>query len=393
MSLWSYESQLLLILAAPLTLLLAKRRDARPRATVIAAWYFVPAVYLLVSGWLYFTHAAGGYQAGVLRQDWSAAAIANDLWFNMTVSLEYWTWQNNVPWSLDPKWLIGLGLLGAAVYLAGWAAVLAICQSRENITTLSPRQWLVMLLAGVTTLVLSFPAYLLLDSAATLWRTQFLSGIGSALTWAALAGLAASVLPGRWPRACSFLVAGALFTGHGVASAVRLAGVHDQIWSRHRQAFETLLTVAPRLPERTVVVAVNVPKANDPFGHNMWFNFALKLAYPGSRVSGVYFYDDGTPATGNHLRLESTDWVWDGTLASPGYERQGVEKTLALSYESVSRAQVLENLPAILSPEQVAQSRYAPRSLILDGPPSPRAVRRYFPCPQWWWALSPKAAK
>jgi hypothetical protein len=121
-----------------------------------------------------------------------------------------------------------------------------------------------MLLAGVAALVMSFPAYLLLGSAATLWRTQFLSGIGAALVWASLAGLAASLLPRRWPRAWVFLALGALVANSGVASALRYGQLHDQIWSRHRQAFEALLTVAPRLPERTVVVAFNVPTHTRP---------------------------------------------------------------------------------------------------------------------------------
>ena len=78
------------------------------------------------------------------------------------------------------------------------------------------------------------------------------------------------------------------------------------------------------------------------------------------------------------------------SFESPGYERQGVGKTLAIYYESVSRAHLLDDLPAILSPEGHAKSRYSPRAVILEGPPSPRAVRRYFPCPDWWWTLSPR---
>jgi hypothetical protein len=390
MSLWSYESQLLLILAAPLILLFSRRHQPLLKARTVAVWYVMPAIYLLVTTGLYLTRVAGGYQAAVLRTDWSAAALASDWWFNISASLKFWRWSENLSWSLDPEWLSRLGLLGAVVYLGGWAGMLAVRDEQKKALSLASRAWLGLLLTGVVAVVLSFPAYLLLESAASLWRTQFLSGIGFALTWASLAGLAASLLPHRWPRAWTFLAAGALITSFGVPNALRLAAWHDQIWSRHRQALDAMLSLAPRLSERPVVVAINVPKANDPFGHNMWFNFALKLAYPGSRVSGIYFYDDGTPAAGNHLHLQSTDWVWDGSFESPGYERQGVAKTLVIAYDSVKQARILDKLPAILSPEEVAQSRYSPRALIVEGPPSPRAVRRYFPCPAWWWTLSPK---
>ncbi len=390
MSLWSYESQLLLVLVAPFILLLSKHYRLRWTARLAAAWYAMPALYVAVSIWLYRTGVAGDYQSGVLRKDWSAAAIASDWWFNIAASLRFWRWHENLSWSLAPHWLTVFGLLGALVYLAGWFGVLVFRGERERFIPADPRRWLAVLLVGVITLVLSFPAYLLLDAAGSLWRTQFLSGIGAALTWAAMAGLVASLLPGRWPRAWVFLAIGALITSYGIAGALRLAAGHDQIWSRHRQAMEAMLTLVPRLPERTVVVALNVPKANDPFGHSMWYNFALKLAYPGSRVGGVYFYDDGTPAEGNDLHLDGTDWVWDGTFDSPGYDRRGVEHTLVLEYDSVRHVRVLDKLPAIVSPTDAAQARYQPQALIEPGPPSPRAVRRYFPCPQWWWTLSPK---
>jgi hypothetical protein len=248
-----------------------------------------------------------------------------------------------------------------------------------------------VLLAGLAAVVLSFPAYLLLAGAATLWRTQFLSGIGSAMAWASLAGLGASLLPPRWPRAWLFLTLGAVVTYFGVTAALRAGLSHDQVWGRQRQAFETLLEIAPRLPERSVVVAVNVPRASDPFGHNLWFNFGLKLAYPGSRVGGVYFYDDGGPADGNHLHLESGEWVWDGSFESPGYERRDAAHTMVVEYDSLTKARILPALPPALAPQQAAQARYEPLAVVVPGPPSPRAVRRYYPCPAWWWTLSPQA--
>jgi hypothetical protein len=389
MSLWSYESQLLLILFAPLALLYAGREQLIAKPRIAAAWYVLPAAYIFLSAYGYFGNAAGGYQAGVLRTNWSLVSMASDLWFNINSSLSFWRWAENMPWTLAPEWPTRFGLLAATVYLGGWAGTVALRRPSHE-SALGTKAWLGMLLAGVAALLMSFPAYLLLGSAADLWRTQFLSGIGAALVWASLAGLAASLLPRRWPRAWVFLALGALVTNSGVAGALRYGQFHDQMWSRHRQAFEALLTVAPRLPERTVVVAVNVPKARDPFGHNMWFNFGLKLAYPGSRVSGIYFFDDGTAAEGNHLHLESAEWVWDQSFESPGYERREVSHTVVVEYDAVQNARIVDHLPALLSPREQAQSRYEPLAVVGPGPASPRAVRRYFPCPDWWWTLSPK---
>jgi hypothetical protein len=406
MSLWSYESQLLLILCAPLALLACDRRRLLAKPRITAAWYVLPAAYLFLSAYGYFIRAAGAYQEGVLRTDWSLPAVAQDLWFNLSASLAFWRWTENIPWTLAPEWPARFGMAAAAVYLLGWAGAALLRNARagaspgaENegeasgasgVPALTPTAWLAMLLASFAVLLMSFPAYLLLASAASLWRTQLLSGIGTALVWASLAGLAASLLPRRWPRAWVFLALAAVVANFGVASALRAGLSHDQVWSRQRQAFETMLKIAPRLPERTVVVAVNVPRASDPFGHNMWFNYGLKLVYPGSRIGGVYFYDDGAPAEGNHLHLESAEWVWDGSFEWPGYERQDASHTVVIDFDSLTDAQIDPLLPAILSPQKQALDRYNPLAVVGPGPPSPRAVRRYYPCPDWWWTLSPK---
>ncbi len=388
MSLWSYESQLLLILFAPLALLFTHRSRLLAKPRIAAAWYVLPAAYIFLTTYGYFLRAAGNYQEAVLRTDWSLAAIWQDLWFNVSASLSFWRWTENLTWTLGPEWLLRLALFGAVIYAAGWS-VSALSKPANSGPRLTPKGWLAVLLAGIAALVMSFPAYLLLSSAATLWRTQFLSGIGTALVWASLGGLAASLLPHRWPRAWLLLALGVAIVPFGVRTALREALLHDQIWSRHRHALETLLDVAPNLPERSVVVAVNVPKTADPFGHNMWFNFALKLAYPGNRVSGIYFYEDGTPAAGNHLYLESTDWVWDHSFESPGYEHRDVSHTVVVEYDSAKKAQILPQLPAIVEPSEAAQQHYQPFSVVGPEPPSPRAVRRYLPCPASWWTLSP----
>jgi hypothetical protein len=384
MSLWSYESPLPLILFAPVALLLSGQLRARAHTGTLAAWYIVPALYLTLTVHKYVTNIEASYQSAVLRSDWTLAALATDLWFNMVNSLLFWRWSDNLAWDLPEQWLGALSLLGMAVFAAGSVGVLAFQNVQEKPTSWPPRQWLVLLLLSAAALLLSFPAYLLLDSAASLWRTQFLSGIAAALLWGSLAALAASLLPGRWLRAWIFLVLGAAITSFGVGSAVRLGAFHDQIWSRHRQAVDAMLTLAPRLPEGAIVVAVDVPKANDPFGANMWFNFALKLAYPGMRVGGIYFYDDGTAASGNHLRLESAQWVWDGSGESPGFRHRGIERSVIVQYESAGKARIADEPPALLSPDENARAQYAPRAVIQSGPPSPRAVRRYYPCSQWW---------
>ena len=43
----------------------------------------------------------------------------------------------------------------------------------------------------------------------------------------------------------------------------------------------------------------------------MWFELALRLAYPHTPVAGIYFYEDGKPAPGNNQKLKDDHWVCD----------------------------------------------------------------------------------
>jgi hypothetical protein len=123
----------------------------------------------------------------------------------------------------------------------------------------------------------------------------------------------------------------------------------------------------------------------------MWLTYALRLAYPGAKLSGIFFYDDGTAPPGNHLKLDGTRWVWDGTSEPPAAKSTSVAQTVVIEYDTPSRAVIAGNLPDILAPSPEAQLLYNPRALIHDGPANPRARRRYLPCPSWWWTLSPGA--
>ena len=70
--------------------------------------------------------------------------------------------------------------------------------------------WWTLLAVGFILVVLSFPVYLLLDSARGLWRTQFLSGIGAGLVLAAVCGLTSQAFVLRTAKIGLFLGFGAV---------------------------------------------------------------------------------------------------------------------------------------------------------------------------------------
>jgi hypothetical protein len=221
--------------------------------------------------------------------------------------------------------------------------------------------WTVMPV-GLLLLALSFPAYLILESARSLWRTQILSGFGAALILAAAIGLCASYVPRKWLRFSVVALMGALVVGYGSFSALKKAAFHQWVWERQRSAMAQVLSVAPRLKPGTLVFLTNVPKDDDPFlGDDMWFDMALRLAYPGTQVAGVYSYEGGTPAVGDNLkRLKQS-----GVAAN----------MLVLQYQPQGVLSIARSVPGVLGVDETGL--YNPQARIESGSPSPRAIRRY----------------
>ena len=374
MSLWSYESQLPLLVLIPL-LLLGVQRPARARALIVTVpWYGTLLVYLALTARGYQTGEAGGYQQAVMRQDWSVTSLLSDWWFNIAASVSFWEWLRGAPTPADLRFATA----AVVVFLAGGALAWRLARpplSRGQLPPPTTRTLLVMAGTGALFLVASFPVYLLLDSARTLWRTQFLSGIGAAILLTATIALAARGLPRR-AMIPAMLVLGAVVVGTGTAAALHLGREHRLGWERHRAVIRGILAVAPSVEPGTYVVLLNVPRAADPFGDAMWLDAALRLVYPGRPVSAGYYLDDGKPAVGQHMSLAFGRWIWDGTRVLPDVGEVGLDKTLILSLGADGRVSVADQLPDGLCIAECDAKAYRPHARI-GGSPSERAVRRY----------------
>jgi hypothetical protein len=376
MSLWSYESQILLLLLFPL-LLLARRRQWRKLVAMAAAWYAVSSVYIGLAVIRYARSAGQTYQASVMRKSGSVGTVLDDWTFNIAASLKFWEWQRG-PWkaSESQAWL--LSLIAAAVFVVAGVAVVRLGRetARRNAFGESVRTWWTLLAAGFILLALSFPVYLLLDSARGLWRTQFLSGIGAGLVLTALLGLASRVFARPAARVAVFLALASVITLFGSVSAIQKGALHRWYWERHRTAVTEILQVAPSVKPNTIIVLTNVSKDNDPFGHNMWMDLALRLAYPGIPVAGIYFYADGTPGPGNNLKAKGDSWKWDGKGFPPNVHATALADTVVVDFEPSGRGRLESALPQFVCRAQCETKLYDPAAVI-TGPPSPVAIRRY----------------
>jgi hypothetical protein len=379
MSLWSYESQLPIILVYPLALLLLAR-GLRPGwkkwCGLTAAWYLVPGAYLWITLHKYLRSAGVSYQESVMRTGWSAISLASDWWFNIAASLEFWTWRRE---PIPPGSTTLLSILAALAFIATGVAIVRIVRERDGSTIPARlRTYWVLLAAGVLLVALSFPVYLLLGSARGLWRTQFLSGIGSGIVWTAALGLASMAIWKKTFRPVALLVLGAVIVYFGTESAITKGAVHRNIWDRHRAVMVEILRIAPSVKPGTVVVLTDVPKNQDPFGHNMWFDLAIRLSYPGIAVAGVYYYADGSPSPGDNMEAGRDGWKMEAIGMPTLVQETSLANTIVIDWNPAGSGHVEKRFPGFVCHTQCEGSLYDPASVI-TGPISPVAVNRYHP--------------
>ena len=380
MSLWSYESGLFIVLLMPAAVLpLVPNWRSRRVLVLSAAWTVMPILYAGQTLLKYMHSSGSTYQESILRTDWSASSIISDLGFNISASLSFWDWGKNSGSAVPATQMTWLAFSAVVVFIGAGLLTKASKSEQEprvgrgRILTVT-----VLLVAGLVWVALSFPAFLLLNSARGLWRTQFLSGPGAAVLFAAAATLVASAVPNRRGRHITALCLAAVVVYAGAASVIQRGGYHRRIWETHRRAVAALLRAAPQVSPRTIIVLTGVPKAADPFGADMWFDMALRLAYPGTPVSGEYFFDDGRPGPGNNLKLENGRWHWDSTQLPPLVGSGKLSQTVILAWGAGTDL-LLERVPDFLCSPPCNAAEYAPRTRIPGASPSPRAVRRYGP--------------
>jgi hypothetical protein len=382
LSLWSYESPLFMILAFPAIVLAVRFGWSRRTLLISAAFYVVPVVYA-VDNLRRYTSGGAEYQDSVARSSFAPGPVLSDLWFNVESALKFTGWGSGMPAVTAGTERILLSFGGGLVAALGIVAVgYGVLHRHEPI--MPQRRPLVLSLAvGLILLVLSFPAYLALADARSLWRTQFLAGIGTALVLAAIAGLVALAARRRTLQLAVAAVAAGVVSYFGVYASFTAASFHYSNWQRTRGAMAEILGFVPRLKPDSLVVLTGVPKGTaDPFGDNMWFDVALRLAYPHDPVVGIYFYADGTPAPHENMVPNDQQWEFNGTGYATLLPRVPVANTVIIQYSSSYRGHVDAKVPGFLSRRDPwLAATYDPLARIEPGPAPALVRRRYGPIP------------
>jgi hypothetical protein len=378
MSLWSYEAQILLILFFPL-LILHPQRNWKKLIALCVGWYPIPWIYIRLTMFRYMASGAHTYQQTVMRKNWTLSGLLSDLYFNIAFSLEFWKWVRG-PWEYSIYSAILLSVLAAAVFVAGFIVLTRQSKVANNSAFFDRndcRKALWLLAVGLVVLVLSFPVFLILDAARGLWRTQILSGIGAGAVFAGSIWLAAQAVSARIWKVSVFCLLGAILVFAGSLSAIQRSEFHRWIWERHRTAIREVLQVAPHVDPLTMIILPNVPRNDDPFGDNMWFDVALRLVYPNTIVSGIYYYADGARAPGDNFISKGDEWVFDNTGFPPLIQSTKIADTIVIRFDPRGKGALEKTIPAsVCAPDCSHAQLYNPGSLIF-GRISPRTLWRY----------------
>lgn len=381
MSLWTYESQIFLILLVPLMLVFWQRKVSRRLLVLSASWWAIPGVYLCLAAVRYST-SSSTYQMTVLGKDRHFSKMLGDEWYNIAWSMSFWRWMRE-PLAAPEGLLRMLGLTGAVVLAAGaaWMVWREPGAPKGGVSGNRAKPLLAASVIGAAILALSFPVYLLLAENRNLWRTQFLSGIGMGILCAAAIALGVCTVRVRVLKWAGLAIPAAVIAFFGIQAAVNRGAIHRAIWDSHRESIARLLTAVPALKPGTFVVLVEVPKDADPFGHNMWLDMAIRLAYPRTLVAGTYFFEDQTPSPGANLELRRDRWEWDGTGMPPIVRQVSISSTVVVSLPKTGDAKLLQELPGYLRKTPDAGKAYQPSSLLSAPRPPARALHRYGPLP------------
>ncbi|MBZ5583530.1 MAG: hypothetical protein LAQ30_15245 [Acidobacteriia bacterium] len=377
MALWTYEIPLFIILVAPVIVMCVLRvRPSRISLLSSALWYVPSAVYVWLSYQRYAHSMGGDYQRSVMRASLDASGILSDWVFNIRYSLSFWAWYPSDAYMPQSQlYLLAAGVVAIFVLVG---VFLARLEGRSSAGIARARQLWAVFAAGLIFLALSFPAYLLLQSARIPRRTHLLAAIAAAMVLGAVVALLARVFPLR-ARAFAAVGLAVPIMWAGAYRAIEREGNHRWEWNVNLQVMRRLLRAVPGVRPGTVVVLTGVPKTPDPFsGSAFWLNNSLQLAFPGTDVSGVYYFEDSTPGPGDNLRLRDGRWEYSGEGVAPPIRAAGVDQTLVLQMDSSERVKVLNSIPEFVCGGRCSGT-YDPYGRVVHRAPAREALLRYGP--------------
>lgn len=385
-SLWTYEAVLPLSLAVPLLLW----RVAKGRGWMLwsAGWLILPLINGAVIARRYFLLGEQSYQSRLLSNAGvSLAGMMQNLTILIRDGLSFWMWpvryaaaasgcEGEILWTMAPGLVLGLVVFAAAGVAVG----------RTQLSSTEPRRLVAAAVIAGTFLLLSYSVFPPVTSDA--WRTQLFAAPPAAVLLAIVFRYLGSLV-GR-PLALT-LPAAALVVASGLAS-----GQLDQLnlrqhWAAYRHAMGAMVNVAPRIGDNSLVLLVDLPTRLsyslcpiqdpfDPFADVMWFNSALQVLYPDTKLVGIYYRNDGS--TSDSIRFTFDEYGAHFLRSGIGVEGRefAYNQIIAFRFDQVEGVVLAKEFSRELLPTtDVASSAigtgYNPFGRILPGP-APSETRK-----------------
>lgn len=386
-ALWTYEAGLVMLLAAPI--LLISRDMSWPRFIGwSAAWSAAPLYNIGTMVYRYAVLKEVSYQSSQIAPELNISYTAQRLWDFSIHGVAFWRWVKRwmgpqadcVAQNLDTFMLpIAVGTAG---FLAGAVLVSRTETRRPAIPTLR------FLLLSLLFMACAYAPYMALkpDNANPFWRTQFFAAPAAGIFIAAFfVGL------DRLLRARTVVATLGCAAAIGCGIYAGLSGQLEQTrrWEPYRDVMAGIVEAAPRIKDDTLVTLVGTPPAyfhtlcpnppvpNPPFEDQMWFNSALQVMYPDTKLVGLFWWDDGTsPGTSikfdfgpDGAKLNRNTIGVDGTAF-------GYDQMLAFKWDRERGAILMPEFPSAGIPGSVPAPSYDAASRILPGPAPVETLRK-----------------
>jgi hypothetical protein len=362
------------------------RRDVRlSRLTWASAIYLIPLIIFVTENIVRYLSSTGGgaatYQMAVSRHDYSGAALVDDLGVHLKNSIAFWNWPNSAYYAENLR-NYGIAIIPVMIG-AGLVTTRAVVS--ENRSTKSFRlDWQVFTFAFIACglLIASYLVILVLNDNLHLWRTEFLPGFAAASVMAASLYLLLHFIPGSALRMVAaaplVIVVGICATLAGVNSALN----NGAVWEHQRAIISSIVSNIPDVTDGTLFVVRNIRHRGDPFAYNEYLDLALHLAYPGRKITGIYFFDDSGPAPGG----TDVDFSSGGFRIRPephyNYTAQPttIEHVVVFDYDqSTGDASPISAGPVTAGADHIPLERYDFCAAVAGSRPAAMTLHRYGP--------------
>lgn len=389
-ALWTYEPALP-VLATALVLLVHRPVQWRRVGPWAIGWLAVPFLYVATLFERYVVSGESSYQA--------SRVVSRSLVETLGLALAL-----PVDGILFPQWPVGWWTtvadgcqdlvasrlwipvaIGAATFCVTAALARLPGRKHDASTTLS---WLgtaaVMLLAA-------YAPYLFVGNVVApnlppgYWRVHYYAAPVIGFVLATLAAFVGS--RGGLRGKAVALIFSALVVATGLSCGLLAQMQEERRWNEYRRVLLGILDAAPRVKDDTFVALLGMPATRttslclatppaDPFFDTMWFNSALQLLYPGTRVAGSYWREDGS--TSGAVRYAFTDEgvVLERTEVTVEGERFRYDQVLAFEFDPNAGVRLLTTLPTGLVPGSL-NGVYTPSTRVVPGSSASEAVERF----------------